>query len=498
MHSELETVIKYFLDLDFNDTALILAQYAYCTNNNDYVTYLLLQAFYKKEQIHKMNMLMLENKRMYEYKEINLLCLKAGISRVNQFNPNKLVSIYSKFTQSNLQENQFNLNYESICNYYQGINELEQIRADKLKDAFTLDKNNIEALFNLFKNSQITYVEFTQMIQKVPHNALRNVFVDIFINNFAINNFFTDVYMQIFRNNFTTEVNYVSNDKNINNLVNESEKDNFINELFKCAAMEASEYRSNSISNGKPYTENTSEYVAFIFGLYYVNKKNYREAKKCFAKSNAINEHFGLGWLYSGIACSLLREIESSTKSLDKAHLICDNALTAFYLAREYELIDHRQNRVNFYYKESVDKNDFFRDYYGFYLLRCNEHKKAGDYIKDDLLLVMSCIFSKNYSRAKRLIEKNSFIKNETQNNKLSAYYWLVYGYIQHLLYDYDTAILSYTKCKNIQNISICDALLEKAYAGRMSDEPDKNICAHNNCILEAMPYTNKPKNVFL
>lgn len=386
-----------------------------------------------------------------------------------------------------------------------------------LKMSLKIDKNNTESIFMLFKNNQITYKEFIFIINSIEDSVIKQVFTDIFMNQVKIDNYFTDVYMQIFTHlksvefiGHYTEDEYDKNNENCNNCNLENNKNffrfdtkMFLNEMFKFSAMEISAIKD--VENGNCIKND--EYVSFIFGLYYLSKKSYRDAKKSFTKSTALNPDFGYGYMYLGISCSLLREIDSSFNALNKANAICDNALSLFYLAQEYKLISNTV-KAKYYYLQCVNADNMFIHYYAFLLLSIDEYGKEEKYIKHDLLKVIHCIMKNNLTKAHRILSSDKVNDILSANHleeyghknifNLGAYYYLLRGYVFHLREEFDKAIENYLACKNAISLTVCDTLLDLAYEARIFSERDFKIPSYLYCVLDALPFSKKPKNIFI
>lgn len=450
-------MINYFLNIEFYETALLMTQYLLKKENNIDENYcILFKCLGYCNHIGVLNEFIHNKPHLLKYKDVRLICAKLGINVQNLITN---TTIYENISTN--YKIIFEINFESILTFIYGINLNDKLRFDSFIKAFELDSNNTEVLIYMFKDGIITYNELMNNILKIKNECLKTIFQEIFSSsentkklNIILINPLVDIYLKLFI------------------------KNNNLEELFKESVLLLDFFED-------------CNYLNFIIGIYYIYKKQYNEAKKILYKVIKKNVHFGFGYMYLGICCGYLREIDNAIKFLDKSYLICNNnPLPAHYLAYQYQELNNF-NKAKYYHKLSINQNSIFNEHYAHFLIKNNHNVEALHYIKPgSLFMGYYYLYTNVIKKSKEIID---------QITEYNVDYWLLKGYLSHINNNFDEAITYYQNSINCGQSLLAETMRNYAIENKYNQiKITSKLVPYAHILFDNLLYKNKKLFIFL
>lgn len=201
-----------------------------------------------------------------------------------------------------------------------------------------------------------------------------------------------------------------------------------------------------------------SEFSFLTLGLSFLLSSNYSEARRCFYKAVQINNRYGRGWLYLGMAYSGMKECESSISCLNMSQkTMIGSYKPSFYLAVEYHRINNFE-RASFFYKQALRMSPGIevQERYIALLIYYEYYTEALSYLatqKSNLLGLLR-------------VYCNLFLGkvNEAQKHLSACHpdwrYYATAGFIDHLMNKLDSAADNYSKALLKTHVNLIEELL--------------------------------------
>lgn len=408
----------------------------------------------------------IENRpKLLEYQEIKLLYIKSG----------KESSLVAKNTIQGISNNTSEIGITSLELFFCALSKKESLRKKLFIESFENDRNNIEPLIYLFKESLCNYNEMRMLVGRIHSELLRNILVNlIFIDNIPLK---------------------IESPLTIHSLVYRiaSEPDHSISYsgLFDV-----------TVKNMESY--NCSESVFLGMGVYYIKKNKLKEGLKCFYKAIEINSNSGLSFLLAGMAHSLLKETEYAVKQLNSAYSIMGSSyIPSYYLALEYQLMNNIQ-KARHYFRRSLnimteldspvdcqpmkkyktEMDGLSVDYrvvnsFVYFLIYSEDYEEAMKYIETynitSILKVFCFLFTGMLSEANMALEEC----------KKDAGYYALKGFILHLMDDVKNAAKNYEKSLESRFNGVVEKLIWMAYEN-IEDMKTNRAFDYSNCLFES------------
>lgn len=499
----------FLYNLDLHNSSLLIAEHLHKKHYSpDTLKYIILNLF-KLDCKDKILDIIEQNSSCLDDFEIRIIYYKCLIKRDSKnigsmknvdFDKNDRIEnenyahLYdNSIANINIPINFGTMDYKkSIEIFWKSLTKNDTTRRDFLIKSYKTCLYNIEPLFYLILEELVNTTDITNLINLNPH---KEILLEIFSNVYN-SEFYHPFYIFLYSKYLFSE-----------------------NDEFKLFNISHSSY--------KLYKNNIFTYLSL--GLYFILKKQYKEAKKIlltYISKEPDNDLFII-YLYLGICYSKLRECENSISCFN----ICNKTMNCtwksyYYLAYEYLKMTNIE-KSRFFYKEglAVDKNIKMQEGYIILLIYCEDYKEALLYLSDDECLNNEvnninnetfCLNNvkngnnKNISlkNKKFLINENNkkTINNENINalendtwNLLKCYcylflgnineskkylnlckkdyrYYCTLGYIEHLTDNIDKACDAYNKSLLLKENNVVTTLMNNAF------ERDKENDVYNSC----------------
>lgn len=429
-----------------------------------------------------------KNQKLLEYQEIKLLYIKSG----------RESSLVAKNTIKIQDNNMAGFNTVSLELFFNALSKKEILRKKLLIESFEKDRNNIEPLIYLFKESSCNYDEMKTLINRIPSEILRNILLNlVFIENIPVRSEFPLIKTE--SSSSIRSESLLSTPLIIHSLVYKILNDAG-HSISYSALFDLSVKSLESFGN--------SESVFLGMGIYYLKKDKLKEALKCFYKAVEINNNSGLASLFTGIAHSLLKETEYAVKQLNNAYSIMESAyIPSYYLALEYQLMNNTQKAKHYFRRSLYIMTELFSttDIQPMKKYIKNEELKT-DSSSIDIRIINSfiycLIYSEDYEEAMKYIEMYNitnilkcfcylFTGMLTEANraleecKKDAGYYALKGFICHLMDDVKNAAKNYEKSLENRYNGVVEKLIWMAYENIEDIKPNKAF-DYSNCLFES------------
>ncbi|EQB62007.1 component of the 20s cyclosome anaphase-promoting complex [Vairimorpha apis BRL 01] len=462
----------FLYDLDLNNSSLLIAEYLHKKHGSfDSLKYVILNLYKLNCQERILDIMEKENKCLEDI-ELRIIFYKCSIKNENTISCNMLNnnSISNCKSANNYDNLKFNADfYKSVEMFWKALTKSDINRRNLLIESYKIYSYNIEPLYFLILEELINDVELINLIDLNPYKEVLKEIFTVKYNSEFYHPFYIFLYSKYL---------YVEEDE------------------FKLFNLSHSSY--------KLYKHSIFTYLSL--GLYFIFKKQYKEAKKILLIwiSKNTTDLFII-YLYLGICYSKLRECENSISCFN----ICNKKMNCtwksyYYLAYEYLKMTNIE-KSKFFYKEglNVDNNIKIQEGYIILLIYCEDYKEA-------LLYLSNTEHNKtaNNDMYKNLKIENTYLNyafnytNENLNNNfnlLRCYcnlflgnineskkylnlclkdyrYYCTLGYIEHLTDNIDNACDAYNKSLLLKESSVVNNLINSAF------ERDKENDVYNSC----------------
>ncbi|ORD95016.1 hypothetical protein ECANGB1_1671 [Enterospora canceri] len=447
---ELPELIAYYNKTGLFETALLLAQFQAQHDQREETRVLLLETLYHSGDHARVVEMAREDPALLKYRQVAMICAKCGVLDISP--QTGTIQLTPKVTS-------YEIGYNSLLHFYKALTETDRLRYDSLIRSLEEDSDNTEAIILLFKDGMIRYDVFIGHIRAIKLNLIRDVLLDIFSgeSNKLYNTPLTDLYLPL----FTVD-----------------ETRTHLKTLFKRAVYFSEHHGAN-------------EHVNLILSLFYISKKQYKEAKRRLERGLDQNSHSGMSHLYLGICCSMLRESEYALRHLDRAYLICtDSSLPAYYLACEHQG-SNGFSIANYYYKIAMEYSGAFGSNYAYFLLENKRNKDAQKHAKRNTVLRVFY-----YLMTDRLKEAQKEMAQCSETEGL--HYYLANGYLLHLVEEYDDAISNYYLAQNIRHLKVTEELISIAMESRIKNDRRNKAFTYLLALFDTLEYKNRRLFVFM
>lgn len=416
---------------------------------------------------------------LLEYKEIKLLYVKSG-------KESTLVAEKSINVTESMQ-----LNTVSVELFFNALSKKEYLRKKLFIESFENDKNNLEPLIYLFKESLCNFNEMRILMSRIQSELLRNILMNlVFIENIPTNPSPLTIHSLVYK--IIDSTGPTQHCKSI------SYPNHSITSLFDLAVKNLESF-------------NSSESIFLGMGVYYLKKNRLKEALKCFYKAVEINIHSGISFLFAGIAHSLLKETEYAVKQLSNAYSIMESSyVPSYYLALEYQLMNNTQ-KAKHYFRKSIYIMTSSGNSVDIQPMKKYKSEEKSN-IKIDFRVVHSfiycLIYSEDYEEAMKFIEMYNITNilkcfcflftgmipeasAALEECKKDAGYYAVKGFICHLMDDMKNAISNYEKSLEHSFNGVVEKLMWMGYENIEDIRPNKAF-DYSNCLFESLGFNDR------
>ncbi|ADM11614.1 putative cyclosome/anaphase-promoting complex protein [Encephalitozoon intestinalis ATCC 50506] len=420
------SLISAYLIEEMDHSALALSEYVYRRKETDEIIMLLLKSMYRLSY----------HERCIETIELNSSVMRIHEARVIYYRCKFLTGKKSKDLPTGVECDKEIKGYppaeiskKSIRLLFEGLTKEDVKKKEILLEAYRCDNNNLEALLRMKNDSLVNNKEFLMLIDECKDKVMKEVYMEVFYPCFEPDFHFLPFYSPWHGVNLAKK--YYRSGKDIL--------------LFNLG-----------VSMVRLYPNSEHSFAAL--GLFFLMSLNYPEARRCFYKAAQINNEYGRGWLYLGMAYSGMKECESSITCLKIAHkAMIGSYKPSFYLAIEY----HRMNnfeRASFFYKHALGINPSVQvqERYISLLIYYEYYPEALSYLaaqKNNLLGLLR-------------VYCNLFLGKVTEAQKhlsvckVDWRYYATAGFIDHLLNNLDSAADNYSKALLKTHVNLVEELL--------------------------------------
>ncbi|CAD25375.1 COMPONENT OF THE 20S CYCLOSOME/ANAPHASE-PROMOTING COMPLEX [Encephalitozoon cuniculi GB-M1] len=437
------SLINTYLMEEMDYSALALSEYVYRREKTNATTMLLLKAMYKLSYYE----------RCIETIELNSAMMRIHEARIIYHRCKFLVGKKSKGLLMDAECDEKMVKYpaaeiskKSVRLLFEGLTKEDVKQKEILLEAYRCDNRNLEALLRMKNESLISKKELLVLIDECKDDLMRGIYLEIFYPSFEPDFCFLPFYSPWY--GFKLAKQYYKKRKDML--------------LFNLG-----------VSMVRLYPN--SEHSFISLGLFFLMSSNYPEARRCFYKAVQINNKYGRGWLYLGMAYSGMKECESSIACLNIAYkTMIGSYKPSFYLATEY----HRMNnfeRASFFYKHALGINPSVQvqEKYISLLIYYEYYPEALSYLaaqKNSLLGLLR-------------VYCNLFLGKVTEAQKhlstcqIDWRYHATAGFIDHLLNNLDSAADNYNKALLKAHVNLIEELLGLAV--------ENMTCKQNNNVYD-------------
>jgi len=459
MHKTFELACSY-MDLEFYWSSLLIGQF---TSESLESYYIIIRSLHGLKFYKKIQNLIERSPHLLSYYEINIIYVKSGfettieptISILDQSAAGLPASCTKTASTSNLPHDNTHsepsknssgdaIKRKSLELFYKAKFKRSNLRKKYFIDSFTADTCNIESLIYLYKESLCMRYELLFYISQIPIEEIRDIMNALINNNFDMDCIYCPLLL------FSYSLNIIhGSEKNLSfSLAN----------IFRISTKMSGQFSS-------------CEFIYSSLGLYYIYKGKYKEALRCFHKSIEINEEYGVGYLYLGVAYSFLKETEPSIRALDISSSIMDSSyLPSYYLAYEYQLMNNL-SKAKYHYKNCLElietelDGNFENDTN--YLVRSKIRRPSHDVSMDNFVINDSTSFLSEHdaSTDSSKIGTSEYMKNcdlvlNLRNNVKR-----------------DNAILRDSKSKNVKKEAVFDNKFDQSLSKKIKLSSEKTSC---------------------
>ncbi|KAH9411318.1 hypothetical protein HK407_06g11490 [Ordospora pajunii] len=461
MESKLYPLVNAYLNDEMHYSALALSEYIYARDKSDFALIMLLRSLcamscYERciEMIELNDTLMrcsdvkiIYYKCRYATRKKNTECGLVGKGIVeSEIDGTECGEIYESVENALMMYSTEHILKKSVRLLFEGLTKEDVRRKEILLEAYRHDNYNMEALIRMKNEGIVDKKELVSLVEDCKDVFMREVYMAVFYPCFE-----PDLYSLAFYSpwyGLKEARRYYK-----------SGKDTLLFSLGTCMV--------------KKYPG--SEFSFISLGLFFLMAQNYQEARRCFYKAVQINNEYGRGWMYLGMAYSGMKECESSISCLKVAYKkMIGSYKPSLYLAIEY----HRMNnfeRASVFYKQALKINPVIQaqERYIALLIYYEYYAEALEYLNSqsnsilDLLRVYCNLFLGKV--------------NEAQKHLLACKpdwkYYATAGFIDHLTNRLESAASNYNKALLKNHISLIEELLGLAI---------ENIaCKQNNNVYD-------------
>ncbi|KAG5859998.1 hypothetical protein KMI_03g04460 [Encephalitozoon hellem] len=437
------SLISAYLMEEMDCSALALSEHVYREKKTNATIMLLLKSMYKLSCYE----------RCIETIELNSSVMKIHEARVIYYRCKSLTGKKSKglLASSGCDEElerypPAEISRRSVRLLFEGLTKEDVKKKEILLEAYRSDNNNLEALLRMKNDCLINKKELLLLIDECKDKHMQDVYMEIFYPCFEPDFYFLPFYSPWYGVKLARQ--YYKSGKDML--------------LFNLGASMVRLYPN-------------SEFSFVALGLFFLMSSNYSEARRCFYKAVQINNEYGRGWLYLGMAYSGMKECESSITCLNIAYkTMIGSYKPAFYLAKEY----HRMNnfeRASFFYKHALGINPSVQvqERYISLLIYYEYYPEALSYLaaQKNSLLGLLRVYCNLF------LGKVAEAQKHLSSCQADWRYYATAGFIDHLLNNLDSAADNYNKALLKTHVNLVEELLGLAI--------ENMTCKQNNNVYD-------------
>lgn len=466
-YSDLGKLAAYFSNHQLYWSSLLLAHYIIETAT-DAEYYTIINSLYHLKFYKKIEEIIIQNPKLLKYKEIRLLFIKSGFES-NEKSNSSINTLDSDF-----------ISCTSIELFFHSLSKQESIRKKLLIDSFEADTRNIEPLIFLFKESLCNSEELVLLINKIEHENLRNIMLELILYRKIDDSVICPLFL------FASSSNVFFSRKS-------NDITNHFNAIFRSATKNLDFFID-------------SELLYHSLGLYYLVKNRNREALKSFYKAIELNKNFGQGYLLAGIAHSRMRETETAVSILNNAnYIIVTSFIPSYCLACEYQIMNnipvakyHYQSSLKFFEKFNFNEQE-----------QTFKKRRSENNLKSKTLnsFIYCLIYNEEYEEALNVIKENDInnvlrvfcylfvgkLAEAKESLELCEYdgrYYACKGFIMHVIEDFGAAVQSYEKSLSIKRNKVVEKLMLMAQENYVNVKDNKSY-DYTNCLFESLGFND-------
>lgn len=439
-------LLHVLIEEELYHSVLLLAEYLLSQSQSDALLFFILKALQRLGYRERILSFVKNNERLLVYEEIRKIYL-VTLSRT------KHVPVKCGLGTEVLEVGTRGvaLNKQSLSVFYEALALKETLKRKMLIKSFKCDERNVESLLVLKNDKLLSKEHFVKLLETMNDRSLRTMYMAIFTKK--------DCYSKV-THTVVDEYFFFSPFQAYNMGVMLYRRGEY-HEIFKLATFMLENYATSFIS-------------PMILGLYYLQTKKYKDAKKSFYESIELDKTHGRSWLYLGISLSLLKERINAVTCFKtaKQHMIGSFKPT-FHLAKEFAEINDSVSAL-FYFKHTLKMklNKFVFFSYVAFLFKEDKTK--------DMAKAMATLGTFDLSKKEKnvfnilnfflLLSKGRFeeAENTIRACETDWRYYICYGYLKHLMAKNDDAINYYSECmlECSENTNVITELIKLAYSG--------------------------------
>jgi anaphase-promoting complex subunit 6 len=438
---KLYSLIASYLQEELHWSSLLLSEYVYRTDKSITASVLLLRSLYGLSLYDRCVEIIERNTELARIREVRTIYYK---SKSRASNSTRCIALGPAGEEKIECQEPVNIRHGSIELYWEALTKEDSRRRDMLVEAYASDTYNLEALATLKREGLMSRKELEKLIETCEDKDMVSVYERVFNPVFDVDFYFLPFYCPW--SGLLLARRYYGEKKSM--------------ELFNLG-----------ISMYRLYP--TSEHSFASLGLHFLLEENFGEARRCFYRAVQINDKFGTGWLYLGIAYAGMKEGENCISCLNVAiKLMIGSFKPAFYLALQY----HRMNnfeRASYFYKQALRLNPAMQvqEKYISLLIYYEYYAEALSYLATQKSSVLGLL----------RVYCNLFLGKvaEAQKHLMSCAtdwrYYATAGFIDHLMNRLDSAADNYNKALLRSHVNVVDELLGLAVEN-ITCKQDNNV----------------------